>query len=36
MNTTLYTLIQRNESDALTGLIEDFTQYRLSIHRFLW
>lgn len=27
MNTSLYTLIQRNGSDALTGLIEDFTQY---------
>jgi hypothetical protein len=25
--TTLYTLIQRNESDALTGLIEDYTQF---------
>lgn len=26
-NLTLYSLIQRNESDALTGLVEDFTQY---------
>lgn len=27
MQTTLYTLAQRNESDAFTGLIEDQTQY---------